>query len=92
MDKTRERIDEIYREKEKLDREFEELQAKCPHSFYKIGLYSWRPGNISTSRLCIHCDKNLGHASPIEEATFTAENVNGEGKTKYEYHPEKTSE
>jgi hypothetical protein len=92
MDKTRNRINEIYKAKEDLDREFEELQAKCTHSHYHIRLFSWRPGNISTSRLCVYCDKNLGHASDTEEATFTNENVNGEGKTKYENIPEKPAE
>jgi len=89
MDKVRQRIDDIYKEKEGLQKEFEELQNNCPHDLYKIGLFSWHVGNISTSRLCIHCDKYLGHASDIEDAKFTEEQVNGMGKTVYSSTKEK---
>jgi hypothetical protein len=53
MDKVRQRIDDIYKEKEGLQKEFEELQNNCPHDLYKIGLFSWHVGNISTGSVFI---------------------------------------
>lgn len=43
-----------------------ELQAKCPHTDFKVGWFSWRPGAMQPSRICTSCGFLIGYATEEE--------------------------
>lgn len=70
---TRKRVDEIYDTIKSLQEELDNLRDICSHDDYHIGYFSWRPGNMDISKICDHCNKNLGHASKEESDNFLKE-------------------
>lgn len=82
--KTRTRINQIYKERDKLLKEFEELQKKCPHKKEKIGFYSWRVGSMVEVPICVECDKANEEAFrdlyKVPEMVTITSQLKGEGK------------
>lgn len=53
---TRSRINDLYEIIAKANSELFELRSACSHENYRIGMYSWRVGAYTPSRLCSVCD------------------------------------
>lgn len=43
-----------------------ELQAKCDHKDFRVGYFSWRPGVMQPSRICVSCSFLIGDATEEE--------------------------
>ena len=68
MGKNKERIDEINKLRKVLENEILDIQSKCKHETYTVGLWSWRAGSSDLMRLCTECGLNLN--SPSDEETL----------------------
>lgn len=63
----RKSLDSLYQTIKDAKAEIELIRNNCPHEEWKLGNYSWRPGNIKEGAFCVACDKYLGKVRTINE-------------------------
>ena len=74
-EQTRKRMNEIIAEREVLLQELQEIRRDCLHDSYRIGNWSWRPGDIDVAKICNHCDEHLGNPSEEEYELFKGQEI-----------------
>lgn len=65
-----ETVQQYQRQIELAQKKIEELQTKCKHDKFEVMFYSWRPGAMQPSHICVKCDKFLGDATEEESKTL----------------------
>jgi len=71
MNKTKIRIKELVKIREKALKEIEKLQDKCLHEKCYIGYFSWRIGSIFIYKICDTCGEAIRMATKEEMDKFS---------------------
>jgi hypothetical protein len=78
------RLEEIFNQIEKLEKERDQIRKDCHHTHYHIANYMWRIAHTMTLRICTECGETLGSPTKQELSQFKEEGNNGIGYKVYE--------
>lgn len=48
-------VPELQAEIAAIQKQIETIQSVCPHISYEVVMYSWRPGAMNPTRVCVCC-------------------------------------
>jgi len=61
-------VDKLQTQIMNLQAKIAELQKQCNHKDFEVAFYSWRPGAMNPSHICVKCRMYLGEATSEESS------------------------
>lgn len=56
-------VDKLYKTIANAQKKLEAIKKNCKHKKTRVGLYSWRIGDVNNAELCNNCDAVISNSS-----------------------------